>query len=188
LVSPRITNKLKGSLGEIYYKEFCDQRGWAYTSLENIYEYMNPDWTFIFKKGFHRIKIRLPENIRDEVTDLVKPTNLTQSSPSFVFDFLACKVGDSKNYSGVQTGDKFTWVESKTGPGFFSGSQINAMSKIKLALAIFKINNVLETPENIDMGWDIKSGKDWLEEIEPVDNELFELTNKNLTRNIKTRN
>ena len=38
------------------------------------------------------------------------------------------------------------------------------------------------------MGWDIKSGKDWLEEIEPVDNEIFELANKNLTRNIKTRN
>jgi len=65
MVTPRISNKLRGSLGEIYYKEFCDQRGWAYTSLENLYEYMNPDWVFIFKKGFHRIKIRIPEKFRD---------------------------------------------------------------------------------------------------------------------------
>ena len=184
MVSPRITNKLRGSLGEIYYKEFCDQRGWAYTSLENLYEYMNPDWTFIFKKGFHRIKIRIPEKFRDEIKELVKPTNLTDSSPSFVFDFLACKVGHSKNYYGVQTSELFAWVESKTGSGIFSSSQVNAMSKIKLALAIFKINDVLEAPENIDMEWDIKSGKDWLTEMQPVDNELFELENKRLERKL----
>ena len=145
---------------------------------------MNPDWIFIFKKGFHRIKIKIPEKIRYEITELVKPTNLSQSSPSFVFDFLACKVGDSKNYFGVHTSDQFAWVESKTGSGIFSGSQVNAMSKIKLALAIFQINDVLEAPENIDMGWDIKSGRDWLKEIEPVDNEIFELENKKLTKKI----
>lgn len=182
MVSPRITNKLRGALGEIYYKEFCDQRGWAYTSLENIYEYMNPDWVFIFKKGFHRIKIKIPEKFRAEITELVKPTNLSQSSPSFVFDFLACKVGDSKNYSGVRTGEQFAWVESKTGSGIFSGSQVNAMSKIKLSLAIFHINNVLEMPDNIDMWWDIKTGREWLKEMQPVDNEIFELENKTLTR------
>ncbi len=43
MVTPRITNKLRGSLGEIYYKEFCDQRGWAYTSLENIYQSIRCD-------------------------------------------------------------------------------------------------------------------------------------------------
>jgi hypothetical protein len=89
MVTPRITNKLRGSLGEIYYKEFCDQRGWAYTSLENIYQSMNPDWKFIFKKGFHRINITIPPNIRDEVIWLIKPTNKSYTSPSFVFDFLA---------------------------------------------------------------------------------------------------
>jgi len=185
LVSPRITNKLRGSLGEIYYKEFCDQRGWAYTSLENLYEYMNPDWIFVFKKGFHRIKIRIPEKIRNEVTELIKPTNLSQSSPSFVFDFLACKVGDSKNYSGVKTSDNFTWVESKTGSGVFSGSQVNAMSKIKISLAIFHINDVLASPDSIEMDWDIKSGRDWLREMQPIDNEIYELESKKITRKIK---
>ena len=175
MVTPRITKKFKGSLGEIYYKEYCDQRGWAYTRLENIYFSMNPDWIFRFKKGFHRIKIQIPKEIRDEVSSLIKPTNNSESSPSFVFDFLACKVGTFKNYSGIKSSPFFAWVESKTGPGIFSSSQFNAMSKIKLPLAIFHINDVLEHPESIKMNCDIKSGKEWLQDLEQIDNEIYEL-------------
>jgi len=178
LVRPRISNKLKGSLGEIYYKEYCDQKGWAYTSLENIHSSMNPDWIFTFKKGFHRIKVKIPKEIRDEVSLLIKPTNNSESSPSFVFDFLACKVGTSKNYSGVKSSDYFAWVETKTGKGIFSSSQASAMSKIKLPLAIFHINDVLEQPEMIEMHSDIKSGKEWLEELVPIDNEIYEINEK----------
>ncbi|GFN41547.1 MAG: hypothetical protein YK1312THETA_1350004 [Marine Group I thaumarchaeote] len=127
MITPRITNKLRGSLGEIYYKEFCDQQGWAYTSLENLYSSMNPDWIFTFKKGFHRIQVTIPQKIRNEISWLVKPTNNSESNPSFVFDFLACKVGKSKNYSGVKSSDFFSWVESKTGAGIFSTSQISTM-------------------------------------------------------------
>jgi len=61
------------------------------------------------------------------------------------------------------------------------------MSKIKLSLAIFHINDVLASPEYIEMDWDIKSGRDWLKEIQPVDNEIYELENKKLTRKIKTK-
>ena len=60
------------------------------------------------------------------------------------------------------------------------------MSKLKLPLAIFRIDDVLERPELIEMYWDIKSGSDWLKEIQPVDNEIYELENKNMTRKIKT--
>ena len=178
MITPRITNKLRGSLGEIYYKEFCDQQGWAYTSLENLYSSMNPDWSFTFKKGFHRIKVRIPQKIRTEISWLVKPTNNSESNPSFVFDFLACKVGKSKNYSGVKSSDFFSWVESKTGTGIFSTSQINALSKIKLPIAIFHIDNVLDAPGDIKMGFDVKPGKKWLEELVPVDNEIYELAKK----------
>jgi len=178
LITPRITNKLRGSLGEIYYKEFCDQQGWAYTSLENIYSSMNRDWIFTFKKGFHRIKVRIPPKIRNEVSWLVEPTNNSESNPSFVFDFLACKVGKFKNYSGVKSSDFFSWVESKTGSGIFSNSQISAMSKIKVPLAIFHIDNVLDAPGDIQMGFDVRAGKKWLDEIIPVDNEIYELDQK----------
>lgn len=174
VVTPRISNKLRGSLGETYYKEYCDQKGWAYTSLENIHSSMNDDWVFVFKKGFHRIKVQIPKDIRDEIKWLVRPTNNSESSPSFVFDFLACKVGQKKEYTGVQKSDSFAWVENKTGVGIFSSSQANAMSRIKLPLAIFHINDVLAEPKNIVMGSDIKSGKEWLRELEPIDNEIYE--------------
>jgi len=182
LVTPRITNKLRGSLGEIYYKEYCDQKGWAYTSLENIYSSINSDWIFTFKKGFHRIKVKIPKEIRDEVSMLIKPTNNSEASPSFVFDFLACKVGTSKNYSGVKSSDYFAWVESKTGSGIFSSSQANAMSKIKLPLAIFHIDDVLDSPEDIKMDCDIKPGKKWLEDLVLIDNEIYEFNDKSVIK------
>jgi hypothetical protein len=31
-----ITEFLKGALGELYYKEGCDQKSWAYISLKSI--------------------------------------------------------------------------------------------------------------------------------------------------------
>ncbi len=174
MITPRITNKLRGSLGEIYYKEYCDQTGWAYTSLENLYAAKTSQWIFTFKKGFHRIQVSIPKEIRSEISMIVKPTNNSIHSPSFVFDFLACKVGTSKIYSGVKTSDTFVWVESKTGPGIFSASQVNAMSKIKLPLAIFQIVDILESPKSIRMGSEMKAGKEWLEDLQPIDNEIYE--------------
>ena len=52
------------------------------------------------------------------------------------------------------------------------------MSKIKIPLAIFHIDNVLDAPGDIQMGFDVKPGKKWLEEIVPVDNEIYELEQK----------
>jgi len=182
LIRPKITNKLRGSLGEIYYKEYCDQRGWAYTSLENLYATMNRGWNFTFKKGFHRINVTIPKEVRDETSWLVKPTNNSVTSPSFVFDFLVCKAETSKDYSKVRSSKSFAWAEIKTGKGIFSAGQIKAMSKITLPLAIFHINDVLKAPENIEMRWNIKQGKEWLHELEPIDNEIYEFTNPQVVR------
>jgi len=71
-------------------------------------------------------------------------------------------------------------AEIKTGNMVFSASQLNTMSKITLPLAIFNIKNVLEKPELIDMGFNILSGKDWLEEFVPIDNEIYELDSKRI--------
>ena len=182
MITPKISHSFKGSLGELYYKAFCEQQGWAFTRLENIHSSMNPDWIFTFKKGFHRIKIKIPKQLRNEIEWLVQPTNRLVHSPSFVFDFLACKVGKHKNYSGVKTSDFFSWVENKTGPTWFSPNQINAMEKIKIPLAIFHIEDVLAPPEEIKMGFDIQKGKKWLEEMTPVDNEIYELERKLISK------
>ena len=154
--------------------------------MENIFESMNSDWIFTFKKGFHRIKVQIPWQIRTEAKWLIKPTNNSVSSPSFVFDFLACKVKKSKNYSGVQTSDTFAWVESKTGKCIFSESQVNAMSKTALPLAIFRIDDVLDKPKSIKMYWDLEPGKEWLEELIPIENELYEFA-PNSTLAIKSK-
>ncbi len=180
MLTPKITNKFKGSLGELYFKEFCDQKGWAYISLENIYEFMNDDWTFTFKKGFHRIPITIPERYRDEVKLLIKPTNHSTTSPSFVFDFLTCKVGTYKDYSTVRPNPTFNWAEIKTGTAPFTSSQINAMKKITMQLAIFHIVDVLEKPELVEMGFNILDGKVWAYEMVPIDNEIYEIGSKRL--------
>ncbi len=141
---------------------------------------MNPEWIFTFKKGFHRIQIKIPENIRDEVKWLVKPSNHSSTSPSFVFDFLNCKVGTYKDYSTVKPNSIFNWAEIKTGQSPFTTSQVNAMSKITMPLAIFHILDVLEKPELVQMGFNILDGKVWLDEMVPRDNEIYEIGSKRL--------
>ena len=115
---------------------------------------------------------------------LIKPTNRSKTSPSFVFDFLACNVKKYREYSKVNSDVFFTWVESKTGHVIFSGSQIRTMSKIELPLAIFHTDDVLEKPDQINMTCDIKSGKEWLRDLVPIENELYEFSEK--TRMLKT--
>ncbi len=61
-----ITDRLSGSLSETYFKEYCDQQGWAYVSLEQINENKIKDNVIKFKKGFHRFFIQLPDDYYDE--------------------------------------------------------------------------------------------------------------------------
>ena len=55
------------------------------------------------------------------------------------------------------------------------------------SLAIFTIDDVLESPRSIDMHWDIKIGKEWLDEFVPIDNEIYEFadTKKISKKNLK---
>ena len=58
----------------------------------------------------------------------------------------------------------------------FSGSQIKTMSKITLPLAIFHTADVLAQPKDIRMIYDLKSGEEWLKQLTPIENELYEFT------------
>ncbi|MGY5149565.1 MAG: hypothetical protein ACW9W3_05830 [Candidatus Nitrosopumilus sp. bin_68KS] len=153
---PRITNALKGALGEVYYKELCDQRGWAYCSLENLH---NSSLDVIsFKKGFSRIRVKIPDSIKPEVKTISTPSNASIDNPSFVFDYLACKVGDSTE--GIVRPNDFCWSEIKTGLGIFSKNQYRTMYKITLPIAVFHIEDIFAKPHHIEMDWKMKSGKD----------------------------
>ena len=90
--------QLIGSLAETYYKEYSDQQGgWAYTSLENISNKFEDD-TLDFKIGFSRFKIKIPSEIVPEIKEISQATYLDDdpTNPSFVFDFLSCKIPDGE--------------------------------------------------------------------------------------------
>jgi hypothetical protein len=75
-----ITEFLKGALGELYYKEGYDQKSWAYISLKSIYNDNNSsrfkdDNILVFKKGFHRINVKILESIIPEIRTCSPTTN-----------------------------------------------------------------------------------------------------------------
>ncbi|NWG36711.1 hypothetical protein [Nitrososphaera sp.] len=167
-MSLEITKSLKGALGELYYKEGSDQKGWAYISLENIHNSDFKDNVLVFKKGFHRIKIKIHDNLIREIKEISKPTNDSKENPSFVFDYLACKVSQRERYDGVLVANPtaLCWVEVKTGRSGFSDNQVDALEKIKIPLALFYIQDVLAPPRKIEIEWDTRTGDEWLDELD----------------------
>ena len=117
MVEIEITDSLIGSLSETYFKEFCDQTGWAFISLEEIHENKIKDNVLKFKKGFNRIPVRLPDIIIKEIEDISKPSNSSAQNPSYVYDFLICKTGQTPKDSAIIKINykNFRWAEVKTG-------------------------------------------------------------------------
>ena len=169
MTRPKITKALKGALGETYYKELCSQRGWAYCSLENIHGCKNLDGV-VFKMGFKRIRVHIPKSIRSEVLQISEPSNHSSYNPSFVFDYLACKI-EQANISQIQHPQNFCWAEVKTGLGLFSDNQYKTLSDIRLPIAVFHIENILSKPEYINMDWDMVSGKEFARTLTDADDE-----------------
>lgn len=153
-----VTPSLKAALAELYYREGCDQHGWAYVTLGEI---SIRDNTLVFNKGSHRISVRLMDKIVPEICEISGPVN-----GSFVFDYLACKVGQQKKYDGTMLASPTALCWVKIGKSAFSDEQIDALGRIKLPLAVFRIRSLLVQPGNIEMKWDIKSGEEWLDELD----------------------
>jgi hypothetical protein len=139
-----ITDRLSGSLSETYFKEFCDQQGWAYISLEQIHENKINDNILKFRKGFNRILVHLPEEIIKEVEEISKPSNSSILNPTYVYDFLLCKVDQTAKDSDIvkKTNFKdFCWAEIKTGYSQLTKRQIRTLSKIKIPLHRYRVPN-----------------------------------------------
>lgn len=162
-----ISPRLLGSLAECYYKEVCDQKGWAYSSLELIYKNKVQNGKLEFKKGFERILARIPAEIRDEIETIAKPTNYNEAEPSFVYDFLACKAWESKDPRVIEDTkvDDFRWVEVKSGESDLSQNQILALRGIKIPLAIFWIENPHKSPHYVRIFYEEGDGKYWLSRL-----------------------
>lgn len=151
----KITPELLGALGETYYKEYCAQHGWAYVSLEQIYKNKIQNGRLEFKLGFERILIKIPNEIKSEIESLATPSNKNEESPSFVYDFLACKAYESSDprfIDGTKP-DDFRWVEVKTGKSELSENQLSTSERIKIQFVICRIIDVTEYPEDLEIYW-----------------------------------
>jgi len=153
----RITGKITGTLSEAYYKEFCDQHGWAYISLEQIHERGEIKKDILkFKKGFGRIYVKIPKEIIPEIKEISKPSNAKIFEPSYVYDFLACRIIRGDNIDAIVAKQKkdFCWVEVKTGYQDLTDNQVQTLKKITIPLYRFRIPNPLVSPRDVYIYWD----------------------------------
>ena len=160
-MSLETTKSLKGALAQLYYREACDQKSWAYVSLEGINV---QDSVVVFAKGSHRISIRLPAQTVAEIKEISK----LGSKEKPVFDYLACKVNQREKYEGVMVGNPtaLTWVQVKTAKSEFSDKEVTALEKIKIPLALFYVRDVLVQPQKIEVKWVTRTGDEWLDELD----------------------
>lgn len=152
----KIDNKINGALGEFYFKHYCDQHWHAYIGLEDIYNSLTPKRILEFKKGFSRIRVKIPTEIMGELMKVCQPTNRSRESPSFVFDFLTCSMRGENNYRRAIRKDPsdFAWVEIKTGNGDLTINQKKMKKRIKIRFCIFRIANVNDKPKDINVDWE----------------------------------
>lgn len=153
-----ITDRLSGALSETYFKEYCDQQGWAYISLEQIHENKIKDNILKFKKGFNRILVRIPEEIIKEVEDISKPSNSSILNPTYVYDFLLCKVGQtSKDFEIIKKKNSkdFRWAEVKTGYSKLTERQIRTREKITIPLYRYRVPNSKLNSEEVNIHEDL---------------------------------
>lgn len=152
----KVTPELLGTLGEAYFKEYCTQHGWAYTSLEQISKNPTHKDKLEFKHGFERILVKIPLEIQKEITVISKLENKKEENSSFAYDFLVCKAWQDnapRHLKNIKS-ENFRWVEVKTGYDKFSPDQINTLKKIKIPLIKCRIANVLAPPEEVKISWE----------------------------------
>lgn len=156
-----MTKTLKDALAHLYYHEACDQKGWAFVAFESIDVRDN---VVVFAKGPHRINIKIPEQIAAEIQQVSK----LGSKGKPVFDYLACKVSQREKYEGVMVANPtaLSWVRVKTRKTEFSEKEIEALEKTRISLAMFYIRNILTQPQKMEVKWDIRTGDEWLDELD----------------------
>ncbi|MEM2139395.1 MAG: hypothetical protein QXJ74_08895 [Nitrososphaera sp.] len=160
-MSLEITKSLKEALAHLYYREACDQKGWAYVSVGDI---EIRDNVVVFAKGPHRISIRFPAQIIAEIKEISK----LGSKNKPLFDYLACKVSQREKYEGVMVANPtaLSWMQVKTRKEEFSEKEADALEKIKLPLTLFYVRDVLAQPQKIETKWDTRTGDEWLDELD----------------------
>lgn len=152
-----VTKELLGDLGELYFRHLCQQRAYGYLRLEDVYN-TSPPKVLDFKFGFERIPVIVPDSISNELMRISKPA-LLNGTQSFVFDFLTSKVYDSDDAEepNEREPDDFCWVEIKSGMSRLSRHQFQVAQTCNLRFAIFRITNVMSSPQHVEIEWEFDS-------------------------------
>lgn len=157
------TKKLQGDYGEFVFEHFCLEKEYAYIGLEEIYNNLRPNNKLRFRFGYDRIEVAIPDEIVEEVKRICRPSNNSDSDPSFVFDYFTMslkynftKIVDNRgnvSYSqhSLTTPKDFSWAEVKTGKSRLSRNQRQTIKGCKIWVYIFRIP--VEIPETIQVNW-----------------------------------
>ena len=148
----QMTASLKKSLSGLYFSEWCDQKGWAYVPAGNVLK--SADNNIIeFEKGSAKIRVRVPLQFLAEIIDIA------------AFDYLACQVGTKEKYDNPVVANPLALCWIKQGRSLLQ-AQLDALEKAKIPLAMFSIKNILAPPAQIEIKWDMRPGKEWLDELD----------------------
>jgi len=159
----RVSKKLQGDYGELIFEHFSKQNNYAYITLEEIYRTFTPRNKLVFRYGYERIEVDIPDEIVEEVRSFCKPTNKKEEEPSFVFDYLTVSIRGCfslNSKTGVTHQSRppirksFNWVEIKTGKAKLSKNQKAYIEKSLIGVSIFKIPIKLDG--EIPVLWDKK--------------------------------
>ena len=165
-----ITSSLRNSLAELYFKEECSQKGWAFASLKEIYNGgFSDDNVLSFQIGDRSVRIRIMPQLIPEIKEMSRLAVGVEGKTS-VFGYLAGGIGRSVTQDSLVVANPtaLCWVHIKTKGTLFSESQLEALPKVHLAITVFAIRDVLATPRNLETRWDTRSGNEWLDFIDEI--------------------
>lgn len=154
-----VSNELRGDLGELYFKHLCQQRGYGYVRLEDIFNNFGLDRLLEFKCGFDRIIVLVPEDVEDDIRDVCMPLDVN-GTDSFAFDFLTVKLHPKdRDADFVQKKpEEFCWVEIKTGGSQLSKHQNEVREGCFIRFSLFRVSDVNVSPHNVEIKWEYDSG------------------------------
>lgn len=73
-----------------------------------------------------------------------------------------------EKYEGIMVANPtaLAWVQVRTWKSEFSEKEIDALERIKIPLALFYIRDILSQPQNVEVKWDIRTGDEWLDDLD----------------------
>ena len=101
---------------------------------------------------------RYPQEILEELRIVCQPLDI-DGSPSFVFDFLTCKMNYEFHVDKINIlpPDNFHWIEVKTGNSRLSSHQQKIRERCKMQVDVFRVENVDASPHRVKIFWEESS-------------------------------